>query len=304
MGEKICGKTATVVFQGERHFSLTPFLQMKIPLFLSLFTPVVVAGLLGLGILGSGAQLRDGKKNQVVIKPLGKNWGASTADVKAILNSAIKPLHSQFPDREFPTITVEPKGGPIVLYKRGPEGENRVRLNVNGPFWSQYAYQFSHEFCHILCNYKEGSNWNLWFEEAICEMASLYSLRRMGETWATDAPYPNWTSYRTSLTGYANKLIDGTEIPEDLSKWFQTHREALRKTGTDRPKNRVVAKAMLPIFEAEPKLWGAVAYLNSVPDREVDFLDFLRDWQAAAPKKYWGGIAKVAALFRVKLLGE
>lgn len=276
---------------------------MKMPLFLSIVTPLVVVAMLSLGVVGSSAQSQNSKKNHVTIKPQGKNWGASTSDVKAILDSAIKPLHARFPDREIPTITVDPKGGPIVLYKRGPKGEHQVRLNVNGPYWSQYAYQFSHEFCHILCNYKEGPNWNLWFEEAICEMASLYSLREMGETWARDAPYPNWRSYRTSLTGYADNLIDGTEVPEDLAKWYQSNRKVLQKNGTDRPKNRVVAKAMLPIFEADPELWGAVAYLNSVPDRKIDFLDFLREWQSVAPKKHHAGIAKVAALFKVVLPG-
>ena len=277
---------------------------MKTPLLLSIVSPVFVAVLLCLGVVGSSAQPKDSKKNDVVIKPLGKNWGASKGDVKAILDSSIKPLHVRFPDREFAEITVEPKGGPLVLYKRGPQGEHRVRLEVNGPFWSQYAYQFSHEFCHILCNYKEGPNWNLWFEEAICEMASLYTLRTMGKTWEKDAPYRNWREYRTALTKYADKLIDDTEVPRDLSRWFQDNRAALKKNGTDRPKNRVVAKAMLPIFEADPDLWGAVAYLTSVPDREIDFLDFLKEWQKASPKKYRGGIAKVAALFRVTLPGH
>lgn len=122
-------------------------------------------------------------------------WQASLQDVEKVLYSAAGELWVFFPDRSLKPILVEPKGGPITLYKRGPNGEFRVRLATGKTYWSQYAFQFAHEFCHVLCNYREDGRGNKWFEEALCEVASLFALGRMAETWKTAPPYPNWKSY-------------------------------------------------------------------------------------------------------------
>ena len=45
---------------------------------------------------------------------------------------------------------------------------------------------------------------NSFVLETLCEVASLFALRQMGEAWKTDAPYSNWKSYSVSLKGYAN----------------------------------------------------------------------------------------------------
>lgn len=243
----------------------------------------------------------DSPGGKVKINLIKGDWGAAEADILAVLYSSSEPLLEQFPDLEQTKINLESQGGPIVLYRRDPQGAYRVKLNVKGLYWSQYAYQFSHELCHILCRYREGPNWNGWFEEALCELASLYSLRAMGETWKTDAPYPNWRGYGKSLTQYAQDLVDETKMPEDLSKWYRFHREALQDKATDRAKNRVVAVALLPLFEEAPDLWKAIASINAIPDREVDFPEFLREWHKVAPQPQREGVAKVALLFKVDL---
>ena len=73
--------------------------------------------------------------------------------------------------------------GPIVLYERGKQGEYLVKLNTEKTYWCQYAFQFAHELGHIICGYKKGDRSNLWFEETICETASLFVLRRMTKEW-------------------------------------------------------------------------------------------------------------------------
>ena len=67
---------------------------------------------------------------------------------------------------------------PIVLFKRGPRGGSSL-LNTSDRYWCQYAFQFAHEIGHILCRYKDGDSTNKWFEETLCETASLYAL----EAW-------------------------------------------------------------------------------------------------------------------------
>ena len=231
-----------------------------------------------------------------------REWKAPISNVRAVLLASSKPLMTHFPDRELAQIRVRPKGGPIVLFKRGKNGEYDVRLNTGELFWSQYAYQFSHELCHILCNYREGKNPNGWFEESLCELASIYSLRRMAETWVTDAPYKNWRGYSKSLHQYAQNLMDKTRVPKDLGMWYRLNRELLKENATIREKNRVVSLAMLPIFEADPNIWGSIAYINDAEDRAgLDLPGYLQAWHRNAPERYRGGIAKIADLFGIRV---
>ena len=165
---------------------------------------------------------------------------------------------------------------------------------------SQYAYQFSHELCHILCNYKESGKQNKWFEEALCEMASIYSLRRMAEDWKTRPPYPHWKGYSESLNAYAQDLIDKTSVPEDLAAWYQANKEHLSRNSGDRPKNRIVGVRLLPLFEKNPGLWQAVASLNKGARRnQQDFPAYLRAWHAHAPRRFGPQIAEIAAILGV-----
>ena len=54
------------------------------------------------------------------------------------------------------------------------------------------AYQFAHEFCHILCNFDDDWKGNNWFEETMCETSSLFVLRRLSKEWEERPPYPAW----------------------------------------------------------------------------------------------------------------
>lgn len=230
------------------------------------------------------------------------DWKASTADVRKVLHSAALPLWREFPDRDLSDIMVVPQGGPIVLFKRGPKGEYTVKLNTRGRHWAQYAYQFSHEFCHILCNYREGGSQNKWFEESLCELASLYSLRRMAESWKTNPPYPNWKDYSGSLQSYAQNYIDKTKTPEDMAAWYRLHRKHLASNPTDREKNRILAVRLLPMFEKTPSLWKAVAHLNEGEDhKDRNFTEHMRAWHANTPRHLGPRIEEIANLLGVEI---
>ena len=97
-------------------------------------------------------------------------WGDVRRDtVEKVLQSTAAELWKYFPDRKLPPIIVQPRGGPITLFQRGPGGEIFIRLNTGQTYWSQYAYQFAHELCHVLCKYDRDKTGNKWFEESICE---------------------------------------------------------------------------------------------------------------------------------------
>jgi hypothetical protein len=91
------------------------------------------------------------------------DWGGRIQDVEKVLCSAAEALWIYFPGRNLRPILIEPKGGPITLYRRGPNGEHLVRLNTGNRLWAQHAFQFAHEFAHILANYDEHERRNKWF---------------------------------------------------------------------------------------------------------------------------------------------
>ena len=232
-------------------------------------------------------------------------WGdAGAADILAVCKSAASELASLFPNRELEPISIrhDMNQGPMVIFGKGATGERRVLLNVKDTHWSQFSYQFAHEVCHILCNYREANRANLWFEESLCETASLFVLRRMSETWKTKPPYPNWKTYAEKLNDYADQRLKNTEKLEGLTlaQWYQRNEPELRKTGTNRNKNQVVAAALLPLLEQTPKYWQAVSYLNQWDaKKELSFNDYLRDWHERAPKDLKPFVQEVAATFGI-----
>lgn len=233
------------------------------------------------------------------IEVIGNNWEASHNDIRPLLRSAAHELWTQFPEQSLPPIRVSRSyDGPIVLYDRAAGGAYQVKLDTHSTYWAQYSYQFAHEFCHILCNYRPENHPNKWFEEALCELASLYCLRAMAKTWKTNAPYSNWRSFAPKLHSYAQDRIDNTDKPTDLAAWYKTNQSKLRGSATIRPLNNVVAVNILPLVEAEPAHWRAVAYLNAArayPGQS--FAEYLRNWHTLTPTAHQPFVAEIAKRF-------
>lgn len=258
-----------------------------------------------LSFLMNHAALAEEPTHLPKIEVVGTFGDAQPNDIAAVLRSAVGELSRYLPQRKDDLIRVAySKEGPIVLYDRGPNREYQVRLNVEGRYWSQFAYQYAHEHCHILCNYRAGKNPNKWFEESLCELASIFVIRRMSHTWQENPPYPNWKSYHASLAKYAEEHVAGKGLPagKTLAEWYREQEAELRKTATDRPRNQIVALALLPLFEKEPAHWLAVDSLNSKESSaDQPFAEYLENWHAAAPASERTFIAKIAHEFGVKI---
>lgn len=239
------------------------------------------------------------------IRVIGDKWdGANKETIDRLLHSVAKELHEYFPGRKFPPILVEGKGGPIVLFRRGKNGEIFVRLNTGGTYWAQYSYQFSHEFCHILCKYDQDKTGNKWFEETICETASLFTLRKMGRTWKTDPPYKHWKNFSRHLTSYAKSRMDKHPLPDgqSLREYFDANKVELYRNATNRELNTTVAAKLLPLFEASPTSWEAVQWLNAgKPTKPQTFEVFLKEWHGNVPEKHRAFVTKVAAAFEIEV---
>ena len=171
---------------------------------------------------------------------------------------------------------------PITLYRLSPLSPFPILLQARDKHWAKFAYQFSHELCHVLSDYERlRDSPNNWFQEAICELASVFTLRRMAERWPAQPPYSNWAGYGHSLSDYTQDLLSDRKhqlpLGMTLSAWLIAEEESLRKDPYQRCKNAVVAYSLLPIFESDPAGWNAI---RSLPNSTVLLKDYLCEWNS------------------------
>lgn len=234
--------------------------------------------------------------------------GASCNDIGALLQNMTQNFAANLPDAKPLVIQVknDTQYGPMTVHKRAPGGERIILLNTGGTSWAQYSYQYAHELCHALVMEKEFKGEQkgcFWFDEALCETASYYTMLRMTETWKTEPPYPNWTSFAPHLKGYVDDTMTRyareEALPADmtLAQWFRKNEAALIANSTERKKNALVAKQLLPLLVADPSQWNAILYRHEKPCE--DFTEYLQNWYGAVPEKHKAFVKKILDLFEV-----
>ena len=234
---------------------------------------------------------------------------AQTFTVTRVLHSAADELMQYFPDRKFKPIEVKYRadGPPQMFYIGGTGGNHkidRVYLNAKSTFWAQYIYQFAHEHCHILHNadllYPHEA---AWFGEALSELASLFVLRSLAETWRTKPPFKGWEWFTSALRKYADGIMKGRELPEGwtLAMWYQENKTELQKNSLNRPLNAVAACALLPLFEGKPERWEALSWMchrrDELKEKKLTFQEFLKEWSHHCPKRHKPFIERIGKEF-------
>lgn len=233
-------------------------------------------------------------------------WGkASVRDITSVINSALLELWRYFPGRKLePILVLRGRQGPIVHYQRNVLREIVIQLDTQDLYWCQYAYQVAHEFCHILCGFDDDWRGNLWFEESLCEAASLFVLRRLAQTWERKPPYESWRSYATHFEEYTEDIMDRrVSIPDSrLPGFYQRHQAELAKNPVDRELNGTISLSLLRLLEAMPHCWEAVTWLNSSRSSEGEtFQAYLAKWRQATPERCRGLVYEVGRRFGVSL---
>jgi len=253
-------------------------------------------------LAGPGAPAQEPARDPLELRVAEEGWGdADPGDIRQVLRSAGRALLLQIPDLPLPTIEVSrSRKGPITLFERWPKGEFRVLLDVEGRGWAQFAFQFGHELCHIVCGCVDHANPDLWFEESLCEASSLFVLGRMAEEWTVRPPYANWKDYAPALQKYREERLALQKLPEGvtLAEWFREKEATLRRDPHQRPLTGVAASALLPLFETAPEHWAALTSLNAVRGDGIrKFPRYLGDWSRSAPEKHREFIATIASRF-------
>ncbi|MBT3636055.1 MAG: hypothetical protein HN531_03880 [Opitutae bacterium] len=251
----------------------------------------------------TGPMTKEEKDKIPEIRLVHEDWGSGNqADVLAVLRSTARQLFPYAERYDWNPINVgRSSDGPIVLFRRGDLGEYLVNLNTGDRYWAQYAFQFSHEIGHVLCGFREGEQSNHWFEEMLCETASLFALRKLSEEWKRNPPYPNWKSFAKSLEEYAQERIDRQPWPKELSlaDWYAKEKNLLIEEANNRDRNLMVAIRILPFFEKNPAGWAACFALNKKKGKEKrSFETYLRDWhESCQTDEHRGFVQKIAKDF-------
>ena len=250
---------------------------------------------------------------EIIVKPDHK-WGdAPTSNIKELCENVALHFQEQLRDEHKVngelTIVYQDQG-PIAFYKSsfggGPD-EYKIGLTVTDLYWSQFSYQFGHEFCHIIENHDDlKNNPNSWFHEAICELATLWVIRRMSETWATRAPYPNWVSYRHALANYANDLMNRNDVQYSGTgaEWLAQWEDRMRNNHTDVFTYARVAQLsykFLPIFEENPEAWNAV---RQIPTSKGKMSEYMKGWYETVDSEDQKFVEAIAAEMGISVTTE
>lgn len=218
------------------------------------------------------------------ISILSCDWGETKReDIQRLLDDVASHILRELRDPFHGTVRVmnlPTQDCPRTYFRRSGDSAYEINLTAQDRLWSKFAYQFAHELCHVLSGHDRlRDNPNNWFHEAICELASLFVLRRMGERWPHWPPYSNWSSYSSNLTAYAESLserLHENSPTGSFCAWLSANEPVLRADPYLRDRNGVVAIRLLPIFEREPRGWNAVRLLPTTIDPIHRYIDAWR----------------------------
>lgn len=238
-------------------------------------------------------------------------FGVEGQEIQAVVESAVRELYAFFPGLQIEPFVVTHGPSPVILYERNERGEVVMVLSVEGPYWAQLAFQFSHEFCHVLCGVgteRTPDFQHIWFEEMICELASLYTMRAMARTWRENPPYRNWQSYSHDLRGYVDDRVNSVSnelldlVGMGLADFFAKNQARLLSNPYDRELLTAIAASLLPLIEGNPGQWRSVQYLDATErvTKSGSFGVFLEKWHDAVPLRFRSFIRRIAELFGLR----
>ena len=212
------------------------------------------------------------------------NWGlTSLSAIRAVLVSVYRVLVNSFEAAPEADVHVSrwDRDYPLSVFDKRPY---QVLLTARDTYWCQYVYQFSHELCHILTHFDSyKKHKHKWFEESLCELASLYVLRSLAKVWKEDPPSEIFkaSEFARNHQTYAEMVERKSAIPPQshLPAWFIRNIDLLEKNSTCRELNRSVAVSLLSSFSQNPALWRDCAWLNRWDVRkDSTFSEYLNSW--------------------------
>lgn len=143
-----------------------------------------------------------------------------------------------------------------------------------------------------------------WFAEAIAFISAIIAMRKMAETWKKRPPYLSWRSCAPEIRRKADEMVAAAKLPPGttLAQWFSENELLLQQDPTPQELVRVVAVALLPLFELEPRCHEAAGWLND--DTHGSFSEYLAEWHARVPETHRSVVRRIAGEFGLEISRE
>ena len=225
-----------------------------------------------------------------------KAYRPNMEDTEAIVASIIALYKNAFALNHIPQFTLINDSTSEDIHT--DRDAKTLYISCTYVYWSQLAYQFCHELCHYLIPHEVIHSLR-WFEESICESASLFFMYRLASYWKTHSLLKQ-PEYADKIFSYVDStknefhsfnLSDLSDPDSPISHKF------LEKDGEyHRMHNRYIANNLLLIFNSHEGLWQAVPHLCNIKD-EKPLLEQLRIWKTLTPEISHEGIDNIIALF-------
>lgn len=194
-------------------------------------------------------------------------------------------------DRQPRKISVEnrPSGPPAVWLHQDRPDTAKIFVDVGERAWSQLAYQFGHEFGHVMCN-----SWSSdakpsapcqWVEEMIVESFSLRGLSFLSLAWKNAPPFPGDSAYGQEIERYRNEIVsqyNGLASAQGLTDpraWINSHRETTENYVGLSEYAKAAVSVILPVFLKNPAVLEDIGALNRWPERTaLPLVEYLKRW--------------------------
>lgn len=207
-------------------------------------------------------------------------WGD---EIEQLLNTVKDVMDGLFQKSACKDVLVEySENGPMLDLIYSPNNKNyKILLNVEGGCWNQFVFQFAHEYCHILIGTEktysycvEGNYYFMWFEEALCELASLVTLLYVSSVWK-EKFISDKGDYIPFFYKYFINRLSCVPKYNDFKTWLAANYKVLsrdyileyqKNTKVDnsvRLRGLVVAHALLPCAR-HPKFWVLIGKLEEL----------------------------------------
>jgi hypothetical protein len=198
--------------------------------------------------------------------------------------------------------------GPQLRFEGNSIKGFEIDLNTQVNDLGENVFQFSHEACHILAQalISQYGHHNQWFEECICETASLCVLNSFSEIDDQE----EGSCVKKYANGISNSSIFEDSLrrnrPEqqmkngivNLKAWFKDNESELRRDPNRRDLHHPVNLNLFSMLKQRPDNWGAVEFLNKVACTagHDSFNEYLSNWNTASSGKFEAFINQIRDL--------
>lgn len=145
------------------------------------------------------------------------------------------------------------------------DGLHLIKLNTHNNLWCQWVYQFAHEFCHHLINGSMSRDITglMWFEETVCELASLHNLYEIVRFCKTSSK-ENLNRHVPAVLDYPDDLMKCSIPSIDVQGFLARHIDVLNRPVYCQDTYNILASSIFPLFLENPCLWKIILHFGDM----------------------------------------